>query len=269
MIYDLHNDMLTGMPASEYDGYLNRIRKQSVKGVIFAFWTTRLDICEGFFKTAAEKLSFPVGGDVSFGYSVEDLHFLDNCSISVLSELPFKYIGLTWNHDNALAGGALGESDLKPLGKRVLVEAKRLKIAVDTAHLNRKSFFSVLENYEGKILNSHCCFDDVNRHARNLTRDQIAKLIERNGIIGVTLHSEFLSKDKAVSEDVVRHIDYFVQNYGYRNLCVGTDFNGGCPPGDLKDYDGFRLLKVKLLKLGYAQAAIDAIFYGNAAEFFT
>ncbi len=269
MIYDLHNDLLTGVSANEYDGYLARVCKQSVKGIILAFWTTELDVKEGFFQSTVSNIRFDKYKNVEFGYAVEDLHFLENAPLSILSELPFKYVGLTWNYDNALAGGALGTSDLLPLGKRVLKEAERLNIAVDTAHLNEKSFYSVVDSCGGKVMNSHCCFDEVFRHPRNLTARQIQMLVERNGIIGVTLHDKFLSKGEATAESVVRHIDYFVQKFGPNNLCIGSDFNGCRPPEDLCEYDGFRLLKIKLLKLGYTQSAIDGIFYKNAIEFFT
>lgn len=263
MIYDLHNDMLTGLYGSEHSKYLKNVGDAKM---ILAVWTTKIEgIRRGYFRRLRDSV-MPFG---EYAFAVEDLHFLDGCPLSVLSEIPLKYVGLTWNFDNALAGGALGNGTLTAKGKQVLSEAKRLGIAVDTAHLNRKSFFRVIDSCKGRVLNSHCCFDAVHSHPRNITDEQIKLLIDRNAVIGMTLESSFLSGGAAGVSDAVRHIDHFVQKFGCDNLALGTDFNGGTPP---KELDGYERLQVclgrALSELGYTEKDIEKIFFKNAYDFF-
>ena len=57
--------------------------------------------------------------------------------------------------------------------------------------------------------------------------------------------------------------------FGDNNLSIGSDFNGtDYLPYQLKNYDGFYLLKELLLKQGYSNETIDKIFYKNAENYF-
>lgn len=263
LIADLHNDMLTALKAEKYTAYLDGIR--GCARPVLAVWSTRLDVTPGFLK----KLTALVPKEFA-RFALEDAHFLEKQSLELLSEIPLLYVGLTWNGDNALAGGAKAGASkgLTERGKAVIREVERLGIAVDTAHLNRKSFFDVLDYAQGKLLCSHCCFDAVRAHSRNLTDEQIGLLISRGGIVGLTLESAFLSESEPTLSDVIRHIDHFVQLFGCNNLAVGTDFNGCNPPKELCDYNAFALLKDKLGELGYKDEDVQKIFYSNAKKFF-
>lgn len=263
MIADLHNDMLTALSPREYAGYLDGIREYA--SPVLAIWSTRLDVAPGFLKDLVSAVPKEFAR-----FALEDAHFLGKQSLGLLSEIPLLYAGLTWNDDNALAGGAKAGTSkgLTERGKAVIREAERLGIAVDTAHLNRKSFFDVLDYAQGKLLCSHCCFDAVYSHPRNLTDEQIKLIVSRGGIVGVTSESSFLTKGNAAYTDVVRHIDYFVQKFGCDNLAVGSDFNGCTPPDGLNDYPSFSVLTDALEKIGYTQSDIRKIFSLNAKKFF-
>ena len=101
-----------------------------------------------------------------------------------------------------------------------------------------------------------------------MTKEQIAYIIEKNGIIGITFVSEFLSCRKAKVDDIVRHIDYFVQRFGVNNLAIGTDFFGTTPVNGILNYSNFSKIFDRLISLGYSQENIDRISYKNAQEFF-
>lgn len=225
-------------------------------------------IASGFLTSLTEPLR-AVKTKVDVRFAIEDLHFLTDSTLYLLEEIPLSYIGLTWNYDNPLAGGALGEDGLKPLGKNVVRLAETLGIVTDTAHLNRRSFYDVIETAKGRVMNSHCCFDAVRNHPRNLTDDQIALLQERGGIVGLTLERSFLDERNADLNAVVRHIDHFVQKFGCDTLCIGSDFNGSSPPKGLMGYDGFSALKSRLLARGYKNRDVDKIFFKNAMNFFS
>ena len=254
--------MLTALGSDSYGGYLESIKPYAVP--ILAVWTTRLSIAGGDLKRMTDKVP-----EEFKRFAVEDLHFLDTQPLEILGEIPLLYVGLTWNYDNALAGGAKGTGGLSAKGRSVIRMAERLGVAVDTAHLNRKSFFETVDFAEGKLLCSHCCFDSVFNHVRNLSDEQIGLIKGRGGIVGMTLESSFLSDGKARLCDAVRHIDYFVSKFGLGSLALGTDFNGCTPPDELSDYRSLEKLGYELEKLGYTKENIRKIFYENANNFFT
>lgn len=263
MISDLHNDMLTALKADDYLSYLGEIKDYARP--VLAIWSTRLKVECGFLKSLTSRIPAEFAR-----FAIEDAHFLGDGSLEILSEIPLLYVGLTWNDDNALAGGAKAGTfkGLTERGKEVVRQIERLGIAVDTAHLNRKSFFDILDYSRGKMLCSHCCFDAVCSHPRNLTDKQLALLVSRGAIVGMTLESSFLSREKATLADAVRHIDYFVERFGCDNLAIGSDFNGCTPPEELSDYPSFVGLKTELEKRGYSYGDIRKIFESNARNFF-
>lgn len=198
-----------------------------------------------------------------FSYPV-DLQIL--CS-ELLDFLPV-YVGLTWNGENNLAYGVGSLGKIKPQGVMIIKELLKRKIYLDTAHLSEESFYSALQ-YTDKILCSHTCFYDLCPHPRNLKKNQINEIVKLGGLIGLTFYTPFLTENKnSTINDVYRHIDYFIQNFGVTYLAIGTDFYG-CDnfPQGCCDYGFLEVLTEYLLKKGYTERQIDAITYGNLSAF--
>lgn len=177
-------------------------------------------------------------------------------------------VSLTWNYDNFLAGGAKSQGGLKKDGRLLVKRLNELKIPVDCAHLNKKSFYEVIDCADGVVC-THTAFSGVREHCRNLDDDEIREIVLRGGMVGLTLYSEFLKEGgEATGDDVLRHIDYFVSKFGVDNLCLGTDFNG-CEdfPKGYGDYGFEERLKNSLVLLGYGETDADKILYGNLLKY--
>lgn len=252
MIFDLHNDIITERPA--------KARKFIAENkVILAVWGTYLSRQEALrCGERAKRMGHAAFEDISFTDTPEELAAFEPA-----------YCSLTWNFDNIYAGGALENGELTDKGRKTIELFNSRKICLDTAHLNRQSFFEVADIAD-RVLCSHTCFEGVRKHPRNLTDEQIKLLIEKNGIIGLTFVSEFLNENKkATPQDVVNHIDYFAQKFGIDNLAIGTDFYGTNPIKHLRNYDDDFLPLKELLKIkNYSDSAINQIFFDNANNFF-
>ena len=83
------------------------------------------------------------------------------------------------------------------------------------------------------------------------------------------LYSYFIcGKKDGTIEDIVRHIDYFVQKFPFENLAIGTDFFGAEDfAGNIKDYESLYKIVEKLQKLGYNDKVIKGVFYDNFLNF--
>jgi membrane dipeptidase len=267
-VFDLHNDLPTrGLTIKTDDDFLSRrYGEYSLHKVISVFWTTKLGEPLDYIQKYIKK--YPQFE--SRLYAVEDLCFVKNArDVFELSRLPIIYAGLTWNGENALAGGTGSDSGLTGFGKETVKILETGNILIDTAHLNEKSFFDVLDAAKN-VFCSHACLRSVFPHERNLTDVQIKSLIERGGIIGLTAVAQFMGKPQGMGEraDYLRQIDGFVQKFGIKSCAVGTDLNGTDPVAGLSGYFEFELLKLDLTALGYKTADIDGIFYFNAENFF-
>ncbi len=251
MIFDLHSDIIT----CKRDTAVRKFIKDN--RVALAVWGTYLTSKKAFeYARRAFGISLVAFEDVSFCEDFDELF----CYKPI-------YCSLTWNYDNRLAGGAMEEGGLTADGVSAIKAFNRHAVTLDTAHLNRKSFYKAIEVAD-RVICSHTCLDGVNPHQRNLTDRQIKLIIEKNGLIGLTLVSEFLTKSTATVIDVIKHVEYFADKFGLDNLAIGSDFFGTRPIKKLKNYDSLTLIKEELQSKGFLPQDIERIFFTNANNFF-
>lgn len=262
MVADFHNDYLS---SSSRISILQKYSKSDNKiiGAIFrggkdyVYAKTTLNC---FLENKTDNLFFAFE---DFSYE-EDL---PNLIYGLLDYMPV-YVGLTWNGENNLAYGAGSSGKIKPRGIAIIKELNKRGIYLDVAHLSEQSFYDAL-CYTDKILCSHTCFYDLCPHKRNLKTEQIKEITDRGGLIGLTFYTPFLTENKTSTvEDVFRHVDFFVERFGIKNLAIGSDFYG-CDnlPKGFSDYSFSVIFKEYLLKKGYKEWQIDAIIYGNLSAF--
>ena len=177
-IFDAHNDCFTGLKTfKDITSYLKNIDKSKIIGkVCCVIWTTKLKNPLKFI-TQIYGLILKENLNKKIILCIEDLGFINKNNfdeaIKLLKSIKPFYCGLVWNYDNALGGGAYGKSDLKSLGKKVVVELENNDIFIDTAHMNKKTFDDFVKITTKPVINSHCNFCFYKKHKRNLSDNQI------------------------------------------------------------------------------------------------
>ena len=200
-------------------------------------------------------------------YTLENASFADSTDcVDRLAADGIRAVTLTWNNENALAGGAYSEAGLKPLGREIIGEMNIKKIALDLSHLNRKSFFEAGEAAE-TVFASHVCCHKTHRHPRNLTDDQIKYIADRGGVLGICFYPEFLGT-KYAFEGVWRHINHLLNLGLEKSVCIGSDFDGADMAECLDGVDKIPGLYWFLSKRGLSYEVLDGIFFSNAEKFF-
>ena len=291
MICDLHNDILTsGLSDTEIKVYLDSALKYC-DILTLAVWTSEfkpslLSLREIFFNAQPPRhlrCHPSIEGNFSVGssqlkFAVEDMGFLEDGDIEGFFNLPIIYAGLVWNKENKFGGGAFSDANLTEKGGAVISIFNKRAQHLDFAHMNKKTFYEAADLYKKPILCSHTCFqscvpkDAPFNHiakARNLDDGQIKLIVQSGGLIGLTFVATFLNgAPECSSGDIARHIDWFVQKHGYKNLAIGTDYFGTKElPADILDYKDFHAIADKLSRLGYSAETISDIFSGNYKRF--
>jgi len=174
-------------------------------------------------------------------------------ALYVFYNLGLRLVTLTWNQRNQLADG-VGENEnaggLTHLGRKMVERMSDLGVGVDVAHLSEKSFWDVLNCYSGPVIDSHSNAYAICDHRRNLKDEQIEAIAQTGGIIGINFSSFFLNgKSEAHQRDVLRHIDYIGEKFGFDCLGLGSDFDGiRYPARGLDDVTALPELGQKLRK---------------------
>lgn len=189
----------------------------------------------------------------------------DLVKLRTLFRLGVRSVGLTWNHANATADGALEPrgAGLTSFGKRVVKENNKNHIWTDVSHLCEASFWDVM-NLADYPIASHSNAKAVCHHPRNLTDEQIKALIQKDGMIGITFVPDFLAANhEATSKDVLHHIDHICALGGEKHIGFGSDFDGiDSTPTDIRSYYDYSNVVNECLK-HYSEETVKGFMFDN------
>ena len=154
-------------------------------------------------------------------------------SLDVLVEMDsiahIRLIALTWNNINEIGHPAKDgpEGHLTDFGFSLLKEMDSRGILADVSHLNETGFWDIVENAELPPVASHSNCRWLRDVPRNLKKEQVQAIIDKNGFIGMNFYTAFLTdNDSSTLEDVFRHIDAVCEMGGEKILGFGSDFDG-------------------------------------------
>lgn len=276
-ICDAHNDFLTEIkPFKQKQKYIEShiLKNKNIKYICSQVWTLKyknpikyinklyFSFLSKFSAVKIQKLLF----------CLEGLDFINKTNLNSALEFikkikPFS-CGLVWNYDNYLGGGAFGKRGLTRLGKKVVIYLERNGIIIDTAHMNRKTFYDFCRITTNPIFNSHSNIYELKKHQRNLTIKQIKTIINSNGFIGLSFVQKFISDKILDAHDIALQIKYFVDKYGENNVGIGSDFFGTKPlPHYLSNYYQFDNLKIALKNVGLSNKQIKKVLCKNFVKF--
>ncbi len=271
--FDLHCDTAYKMYL-ENKGFLKTdLAVSGDKGEVFENWTQTFAVWISenrqnpfeFYKNAMTHLKNNLCGKVKPLFAVEGGSLID--SIDRLYELKkdnIKFITLTWNGENRIAGGVNSDKGLTDFGKSVIKEMNSLNMAVDLSHLNDKSFYVIIDKAE-VVLATHSNCRSVCDRKRNLTDEQIKLIAQKNGIIGLNFYPEFLGDD--FYNDIYNNICHLCEMGLENHIAIGSDFDGADMCDVMSDISKIPSLYNKLFEKGLSDTLLDKIFYKNANEF--
>lgn len=210
--------------------------------------------------------------------SLVNLNYLDRAH-----EYGLRAMGPSHYGEGRYAGGTGTEDGFTAAGKDLLKKMDRLHMILDITHLTDKGFDQALEIYKGPVWASHHNCRSLVKNQRQLTDDQIKRLIERDAVIGGVMDAWMLtdgwirgiSLPKATGTDLNRlidHYDHICQIAGNANhIAIGSDLDGAFgteqSPWDMDTIADLKKLPDLLAARGYKPGDIEGILYGNWLRF--
>lgn len=177
-----------------------------------------------------------------------------------------RMIALTWNYENEIGypGVSGSTKGLKPFGKELLHRMGELGIIADVSHLNDAGTEDVLTYSLLPVAASHSNVRHLTNISRNLPDELIKGIAKSGGFIGINFCSEFLRQDATAGdcsqEDVLRHMDAFLELGCENCLGLGSDFDGITSwPHDLANPGDFPSLLSHMARHGYPEKTIEKI----------
>ena len=282
-IFDLHSDMLYDLYAHKIKGVSNRfidyhwpqLNSSLVEGGIWAFYSPDdFDLYKAV-QIALSALPDNVLSSFNVVLGFEGLRNLASVDdIERFYRLGFRHASLTWNEENRYATGVKGNPNrgLTTEGKKLLNKMDQLGMIIDLAHLNEKSFYDIIDIGCRNIIFSHGNLKSLCDHPRNLTDDQIKALKQVDGLLGLTLAGNFVTKmkEEQTVDRFLDHLDRAVDLIGIENVAFGFDFmdyfTEDFPDSNLRDVTNVRdvhLIIGGMRMRGYSTDYIEKICYKN------
>ncbi len=150
--------------------------------------------------------------------------------LRVFYELGLRSVGLTHMRRNAAGDGALFSASGSPgdgltaFGQDVIRECERLGIIIDLAHISPAGFNEIFEITTKALIVSHTnarCYYDIER---NISDEQIKRVGERGGVIGINAVLVSPRKEEATIDRYVDHIEHVRDLIGIEGVAIGFDF---------------------------------------------
>lgn len=271
-LIDLHNDLFTSGKTSEQITELAALAKKQNARVLYAVYNDGKKPLS-FLIERAGLVKKITGGACALENACYIGESADNGLIAALFKAIAKIkplcASLCWNNKNAFASGCACNGGLSGAGKACVRFFNERKIALDLAHINEQGFFEGVELAE-KPLCTHSALYSVYPHRRNLKNEQIKALLKKGGIFGLIGVKHFLcDKNQNARQAFLRHANEYLQRFGVNGLCLGSDFFGSdaplCSDGD---YSAFYEIISELKTLGLSDGDLKRVLYKNAADFF-
>ena len=249
----------------EQQGYLQQIRKASE--------------LETFWKQRAGDANQPLG----YILSMEGADpIVSPLQVEEWWEKGLRALGPAHYGRGQYAYGTGVDGPLSENGIELLREMQKLGMILDVTHLSDTSMAKALDIFSGRVLASHHNCRTLVPNDRQISDEQIKRLIQRDAVIGVALDAWMLypgwvrgttSPSVLSLASVADHIDHVCQLAGNtRHSAIGSDLDGGFgteqTPRDLDTIADLQKLDGILKSRGYSNADIDAIFHGNWLRFF-
>jgi membrane dipeptidase len=173
--------------------------------------------------TAAGKIAFVIAleGAHAVGQDPGIIRSLHRVGVRVVS---MAHLGRTFLAD----GSGLDDSScsrLTPQGVEVLTEMEELGIVFDISHLGLGGVDDVLARARRPFLATHSACLGITDIHRNLGDEQIKRIAELGGVIGVAAAIPFfIDMQSPTADRVVDHIEHIAGLVGMDHVGLGPDF---------------------------------------------
>jgi membrane dipeptidase len=190
-----------------------------------------------------------------------------------------RILGMAWDRTR-YAGSGYTAGPITSLGMELMERMAELGMILDISHLSEEASLQALDRYPSTVIATHANLrqfvPNTKYPLRQLSRSQVERLIEREGVVGMIPANKFIKdgwtrgdpRTEASLEDLVAQIDSVCQWAGNANhVGLGSDFDGGIGldgvPPELNSVADLGKIGAALTRRGYAEDDMLGVLGGN------
>ena len=201
--------------------------------------------------------------------ALEGMHAFngEEASLNDLYSAGFRMMGLAHFFDNEIAGSVHGidKIGLTELGRALIPQMETLGITIDLAHASDVAFDETLDLATKPVVVSHVGVAGTCPGSRSLTDDQLQRIAENGGVIGVGFWKRAIC-DVSV-KGITAAIRHAIKVAGVDHVGLGSDFDGNVTTPF--DTTGLPMLTEALLAAGLPEEDVLKVLGGNVRRVLT
>jgi membrane dipeptidase len=209
-------------------------------------------------------------GRISAVLGIEGAHALmgEAAAVERFHRRGVRFLSLTHLMHNDTGGSSFPlarHRGLTGLGREVVAEMARLRMAVDLAHASPALVEDVLAT-RAPVFCSHTGVGSVTRSWRNLPDELVRAIAHRGGVVCVIFATEFLGG--RTLRHLARHVERAVAVAGEGGVGLGSDFDGTIHlPRTLRDARDYPRVTGALLEQGLSRGVVGKVLGANLRRF--
>jgi len=158
-------------------------------------------------------------------------------NIQLFKELGVRIVQMTYNTANGIGTGCYDTFDagLTDFGCEVVQEMNRVGIAVDLSHCSSKTAADAIRVATKPVCYTHIAPLAMYDTPRNKSDEDLRRMADQGGFIGVGLHPFLLRKlNDSELDDYIDAIEHVANIVGEDHVGIGTDYFEGVEPAMFK-----------------------------------
>ena len=179
-----------------------------------------------------------------------------------------RIIAPVWQKNHFSGCSELG-GDLTKRGRKLVKNLLDNHLLIDIAHMSETATESILELFEGVIINSHTTCRHFIEGERFISDSQIKGIHKHNGVIGLMTWKQKLKESSIVTiDDYIDHMCYIAMLTGtIDNIAIGSSMDGGYGveslPKGMESIKSLDVLIERMQKRCFSESEIESILYKN------
>jgi membrane dipeptidase len=152
--------------------------------------------------------------------------------LALFKELGVGIIQLAYNTQNFVGAGCYESRDpgLSDFGREAIAELNEVGILIDLSHVGPATTGDTIECSRKPVVFSHTCPAALHAHPRNKTDEEMRRVADLGGLVGVTPYPWFLKAGPAATlDDYAEALEHTLNVVGEDHVGIGTDFTDGHP----------------------------------------
>ena len=146
--------------------------------------------------------------------------------VDLFHKLGVRSIQLTYNDQNYVGSGCRerGEHGVTAFGAELIERMNAVGMLVDTSHASMATMADAIELSTKPVIVSHTACEALHHHVRNTTDENLRRLADKGGVVGICQIRPFLTDQTSDNLDFYfQHVDHAVRVAGIDHVCIGSD----------------------------------------------